>query len=84
MRKSGKWQSVWDDRLLEWMAEHEAGGGPPRKIDADQRILISKGQIVRRLQAMEQHGLVTANNGTYRITERGRAYLREEVSVAEE
>jgi repressor of nif and glnA expression len=78
MRRSGSWQSVWDDRILEWLHEHE-GSGTPKQIDESDLVRVHKSQISRRLKKLAEHDLVKhIGNGAYVITEQGEAYLQEE------
>lgn len=82
MRKSGKWNSVWDDRILEYMYQR-GGKVAPRHLDNDDRFRVSKGQLVRRLQTMQEHGLTHSDgSGEYEITERGIRYLRGEADIS--
>ena len=83
MRKSGSWMSVWDDRILELLEDSETGCLPPVRIHANEFIQVSKPQVVRRLQRMEDFGLVDGENGYYKITERGKEYLSGDVDVSE-
>jgi DNA-binding PadR family transcriptional regulator len=84
MRKSGAWMSIWDDRLLEWLSEDEHGQGAPKQMMTSDYFHVSKAQVVRRLQRLEEHGLVYSVEGWYEITERGKAYLAGEVDVSED
>ena len=78
MRKSGSWQSVWDDRILEWMRENE-GAGTPKKLKESGLIRVSQAHISRRCRKLAEHELLREiGNGAYVITEKGEAYLDEE------
>lgn len=78
MRRSGSWQSVWDDRILEWLRENE-GDGTPKQIKDSGMVRVSRAQISRRLKKLAEHDLVRhIGNGAYVITEQGEAYLDEE------
>jgi hypothetical protein len=83
VRKSGKWMSVWDDRILETLQEDQVQCLPPIEIYNQEHILVSKPQVVRRLQTLEEHGLVEGDGGYYLLTDRGRQYLSGEVDVSE-
>jgi hypothetical protein len=84
MRRSGPWQSVWDDRILEWMLENEGSGTASEMKDVDE-IQISRSQISRRLKKLAEHGLVREiGNGAYVITDEGEGYLDEEYDAANE
>lgn len=83
MRHSGTWQSVWDDRILEWMAEQGDGDAAPRELDRCEVIRVSKPQIVRRLARLVEHGLVEkAGKGRYILTDQGEKYLAGEADVS--
>ena len=75
--------SVWDDRILELLRESDSMCLPPVRIDSSEYIRVSKPQIVRRLQRMEEYGLVDGENGYYKLTERGIGYLDEQIDVGE-
>jgi AraC-like DNA-binding protein len=78
MRHSGSWQSVWDDRILEWIFENE-GAGTASEMKTSDRIRISRSQISRRLSILAEHELLLhVGNGAYIITDEGEAYLHEE------
>jgi predicted ArsR family transcriptional regulator len=74
IRKSGSWNSVWDDRILEVMdVDDEVRVG---KIADRGDIHISRSQVSRRCKKLAEHGLVDSHgNGVYIITDKGRAYL---------
>jgi len=81
MRHSGSWQSVWDDRILEWLREN-GGTGSAKQIHDSDMLRISKPHISRRFGKLKENGLVVdLGNGVYQITEEGRGYLDEEYDV---
>ena len=83
MRLSGSWQSVWDDRILEWMRENEETG-TPKEVHDSGLVRVSRTQIGRRMKKLAEHGLLThVGNGAYVITEEGKAYLDEEYDAEE-
>ncbi|MBX0286791.1 ArsR family transcriptional regulator [Halomicroarcula sp. F28] len=83
MRLSGSWQSVWDDRILEWMRENE-GTGTPKEIHDSGLVRVSRTQIGRRMKKLAEHHLLThVGNGAYVITDEGEAYLEEEYDAEE-
>ena len=83
MRRSGSWQSVWDDRILEWMAENE-GSGTPKKLKESGLIRVSQTHIARRCKELAENGLLRhVGNGAYVITDEGEAYLDEEYDAEE-
>lgn len=74
MRKSGDWMALVDDRVLEYLSEHETGS--PTKMQKEGPIRYSSGYISERCKTLADHGLIQAlGNGVYRITEDGEAYL---------
>jgi len=78
MRLSGSWQSVWDDRILEWIDENE-GTGTPKEIHDSGLVRVSRTQIGRRMKKLAEHRLLKhVGNGAYVITDEGEAYLNEE------
>jgi len=78
MRRSGSWQSVWDDRILEWIREND-GAGTPKKLKESGLIRVSQAHISRRCGTLAENGLLREiGNGAYVITEEGEAYLNEE------
>jgi Mn-dependent DtxR family transcriptional regulator len=75
--------SVWDDRILEWIREHE-DAGTAAKIDESKHIRRSRSTISRRLNILEEHGLLREiGNGAYILTDEGEAYLDEEYDAEE-
>ena len=83
MRRSGSWQSVWDDRILEWMREND-GSGTPKEIKESGLVRISQTHIARRCRKLAEHGLLThIGHGAYVISEEGIAYLNEEYDAEE-
>ncbi len=83
MRLSGSWQSVWDDRILEWMREND-GSGTPKQISDSGLIRVSRTQIGRRMKKLAEHDLLRhVGNGAYVITDEGKAYLEEEYDAEE-
>ncbi|MFC6973467.1 ArsR family transcriptional regulator [Halomicroarcula sp. GCM10025709] len=83
MRRSGSWQSVWDDRILEWIREND-GAGTPKKLKESGLIRVSQAHISRRCRKLAENGLLREiGNGAYVITEEGIAYLDEEYDAEE-
>lgn len=78
MRHSGSWQSVWDDRILEWISEN-GGSGTAAEIDKSGLVRVTRSHISRRLNILADHGLLKeVGNGAFIITDEGEAYLKEE------
>lgn len=80
MRKSGDWNVVWDDRILE--VAREEGVVTIQLLDENEHIPKSKATISRRCSKLREHGLLREIGvGTYQITERGEGYLDGEYSA---
>jgi len=79
VRRSGSWQSVWDDRILETIAVDEDGVMSVGDLASKDYIRVSKSQISDRCKKLNEHGLLRkVGHGVYMITEEGEAYLNEE------
>jgi len=82
MRKSASWMTIWDDRILEYIEEE--GSGSPKELADSGYFDVSKGQISRRLRKLAEKGfLVPLANGVYLISDKGEAYLNEELDASE-
>ena len=80
MRKSGKWMSIVDDRVLEYIREH--GHGSPTEMKKEGPIRYSRQYIAKRCRELADHGLLKpVGNGVYVITERGEQYLDGEIDT---
>lgn len=74
MRYAGNWMTAVDDRVLEYLSEHESGS--PTKMKREGPIRYSRQQVHRRSKRLAEEGLVRhLGNGVYVITEDGEAYL---------
>ena len=63
-----------DDRILEYLSEHEAGS--PTKMKREGPIRYSRQQVHRRCKKLNKNGLIKhLGNGVYVITDDGEAYL---------
>jgi Mn-dependent DtxR family transcriptional regulator len=79
MRHSGTWQSVWDDRILEYINEKDTQSASVGELTDSNAIHVSNAQVSRRCKKLAENGLlVDLGNGVYAITDEGKAYLREE------
>ena len=79
MRRSGSWQSVWDDRILETIADDKDGIKSVGDLADNDYIRVSKSQISERCKKLDEHDLLRkVGHGVYMITKEGRAYLKEE------
>lgn len=75
--------TIVDDRVLEYIKEHEHGS--PTEMKEEGPIRYSRQYIARRCQELADHGLLQpVGNGVYIITERGEAYLRGELDTHED
>lgn len=84
MRKSGKWMVLLDERILELFSESDEEFLSPSEIADNKRITYSSQYVGQRCRKLAEHGLLFAvGNGIYRITEEGKAYLREEYDASE-
>lgn len=82
MRRSGSWQGLWDDRLLEILSNE--GPKAVKDLAESKYILVSDATVSRRLKKLADHGMVIAlGNGVYQISEEGKAYLRGEYNAEE-
>ena len=74
MRYAGNWMTAVDDRILEYLSEHESGS--PTKMKREGPIRYSRQQVHRRCKKLAENGLVKhLGNGVYIITDDGEAYL---------
>jgi hypothetical protein len=74
MRYAGNWMTAVDDRILEYLFEHESGS--PTKMKPDGPIRYSRQQVHRRCKTLAEKGLITdLGSGVYVITEEDEAYL---------
>ncbi|OYR61714.1 helix-turn-helix domain-containing protein [Halorubrum ezzemoulense] len=74
MRYAGEWMTAADDRILEYLSEHEAGS--PTKMKREGPIRYSRQQVHRRCKKLDENGLIKhLGNGVYVITDDGEAYL---------
>lgn len=79
VRRSGSWQSVWDDRILEAAASDDDGIVNVGDLADNEYIRVGQSQVSRRCKKLAEHSLLRKiGNGVYIITDEGRAYLREE------
>jgi len=74
MRYAGNWMTAVDDRILEYLSEHESGS--PTKMKREGPIRYSRQQVHRRCKKLTENALVRdLGNGVYVITDDGEAYL---------
>lgn len=76
MRRSGEWMVLVDERILEFIREHDSGA--PKEMADSGYVRYSRQYISRRCKELVEHGLLQhLGNGVYVITEEGEAYLDE-------
>jgi len=74
--------TIWDDRILEYIDEH--GSGSPKELVDSGYFDVSRGHISRRLRKLADKGfLQDLGNGVYIMSERGEAYLNEELDASD-
>ena len=83
MRRSGKWQSAPDDRILEIAAEDDDGIVKVGNLAKHEYIHVGRSQVSRRCQKLAEHSLLrNVGDGVYIITDEGRAYLEGEYDAS--
>ena len=74
--------SLWDDRILEYIDEHE-GASVGEMADSD-LIRVSDSHVSTRCKKLADYGMLRAlGNGVYVITDLGRQYLHEELDAGD-
>lgn len=82
MRYSGRWMTLADDRILEYIAEY--GSGRPKEMKDSGYVRYTRSYISQRCKELVNYGLLThLGNGVYVITEDGERYLAGEIDTAE-
>lgn len=82
MRRSARWMTIWDDRILEFVQENESGS--PTKLRDGAEIPVTPTQIGRRCQVLADYGLLKhLGNAVYVLTEEGERYLEGELNAQE-
>jgi hypothetical protein len=83
MRQSGKWMTIWDDRILEYIQEN--GASSVGKLTDSEYIRVSNAHVSRRCKKLVEHRmLVHLGNGVYNITQQGESYLAGETDAEDE
>lgn len=71
-----------DDRILEYLSEHETG--TPKKMADSGNVRFSRSYITQRCKKLLDFGLIRhLGNGVYIITDEGQQYLDGELDAAE-
>ena len=82
MRKSAGWMTIADERVLEYLDEHESGT-PKQMADTD-GFRFSRSYIHQRCRELERYGLIRhLGNGVHIITDEGRQYLEGDLNAGE-
>jgi len=76
MRRSAEWMVLCDERILEYLSEHDSG--TPSEMANSGFVRWTRSYISQRAQKLVNHGLLKhLGNGVYIITDAGEAYLDE-------
>lgn len=82
MRYSGRWMTLADDRILEYIREHSSG--TPSEMEDSGYVRFSHSYIGQRCRKLVDYGLLRhLGNGVYVITEAGEQYLVGELDTAD-
>jgi len=82
MRLSGDFMVICDDRILEYLSEHETG--TPKQMADSGLVRFSRSYITQRAKVLLDHGLIRhLGNGVYMLTDEGQQYLDGELDAAE-
>jgi len=80
MRKSAEWMSIADERILEYLSEHESG--TPTSMSNAEYVRFSRSHIHQRCQKLKRYRLITfLGNGVYVLSDRGEQYLKGELDA---
>lgn len=82
MRLSADWMVTADDRILEYLSEHETG--TPKRMADSGYVRFSRSYVTQRCKKLVDYGLLRhLGNGVYVITEEGKQYLEGELDAAD-
>jgi predicted transcriptional regulator len=82
MRLAAEWMVAADDRILEYLSEHETG--TPKQMADSGYVRFSRSYITQRCKQLLDYGLIRhLGNGVYSITEKGQQYLDGQLDAAE-
>jgi predicted transcriptional regulator len=82
MRYSGRWMTLADDRILEYIREN--GSGAPKEMEESGYVRFSHSYIGQRCKKLVAYGLLQhLGNGVYVITDDGEDYLDGDLDTAE-
>lgn len=80
MRQSADWMTIADDRILEYLLEHESG--TPSEMAKVDTMRFSRSYLHQRCDVLEEYGLVRhLGNGVHILTTEGEQYLNGELDT---
>lgn len=80
MRLSADWMTLCDDRILEYLSEHETG--TPKQMAESGLVRYSRSYVTQRCRKLVDFGLLRPlGNGVYVITDAGEEYLEGELDA---
>jgi predicted transcriptional regulator of viral defense system len=83
MRRSADWMVLVDDRILEYMVEHD-GTASAAELDKSELFHVGRSHLNARLNKLAEEGLLKKiGNGVFSITNEAEAYLEGEYNVGE-
>lgn len=82
MRYSAEWMSLADDRILEYLREHDFGS--PSEIKKGGKLHYTPQHVAYRCRELAKYGLIEkVSANVYRLTDDGAAYLAGELDTSE-
>ncbi len=73
--------TIWDDRILEFIEEE--GSASPKELEDSGYFDVTKPHLSKRMNRLAEKGfLVPLANGVYLISDKGEAYLNEELDAS--
>jgi len=80
MRKSADWMTIADDRILEYLSDHESG--TPSEIAKVDTMRFSRSYLHQRCNVLEEYELIRhLGNGVHVLTDKGEQYLNGELDT---
>lgn len=82
MRLTAEWMTLADDKILEYLKEHETG--TPKRMEDSGLVRFSRSYITQRCKKLVDYGLLRhLGNGVYVISDTGEGYLEGEIDAQE-
>lgn len=82
MRYSADWMTLADERILEYISQHDSGA--PKEMEDSGYVRYSRQYISQRCKKLVDYGLLQhLGNGVYVITDSGTQYLNGELDAAD-